>query len=155
MKNIILSIKSFFTFSDKVEETPEIELNKLRNELTNLAIDIGKSYKFNLDYSERSIEEVEKILSDIQINYKETGDEEGLLGISFEFGLYITAVIEKHYGTGKLEQSHKDFGENSFPFYWNGGTLFPCSWCYKRIFDGESDDIRYKYRIFVIDRMEK
>ena len=127
----------------------------MRNKLVSLAVEIGKSYDFNLDFSENSIKNVEKILSEFHEDYKETGNEEGLLGISFEFGLYIVGVIEKNHGKGKLERNHQDFGEDSYPFYWKEGTLFPCSWCYKRIFDGESDNIWYKYETFVIEKNKK
>lgn len=156
MRKIILLLKSIFKNSEKEiiksQESlkPEMELEKLRKKLVSLAIQIGKSYNYDLDYSESSIKSVEIILSEFHKDYKETGNEEGLLGISHEFGLYIVAVIEKNYGKGILERNHKDFGENSYPFYWNGGTLFPCSWCYKRIFDGEVDNVWAKYETFVI-----
>ena len=160
MKKLISTIKSIFNISEKEvikskpEEnlTPEMELEKLRKKLVSLAIQIGKSYNYKLDYSEDSIKNVENILSEFHKDYKETGNEEGLLGISYEFGLYIVGVIEKNHGKGILERDHKDFGKDSYPFYWNEGTIFPCSWCYKRIFDGESDNIWTKYETFVIEK---
>ncbi|WP_298782764.1 hypothetical protein, partial [uncultured Polaribacter sp.] len=160
MKKLISSIKSIFkkpekeVIKSKTQEsiTPEMEFEKLRNKLVSLALQIGKSYNYNLDYSENSIKNVESILSEFHEDYKETGNEEGLLGISYEFGLYIVGVIEKNHGKGILKKDHKDFGENSYPFYWNEGTIFPCSWCYKRIFDGESDNVWTKYETFVIGK---
>lgn len=48
-----------------------------------------------------------------------------------------------------MERNHKDFGDNSFSFYWNESTLFPYSWCLKRLYDSKSDDVWIKYKALV------
>ena len=131
------------------------ELIEIKNELITHAIEVGKEYNFKLDFSDQSIKKVEKILSNIHEDYKKTKNDEGLIGLAYMFGFYIVEVIEKNHGEGRIERNHPDFGDNSFPFYWNDGTLFPMAWCQKRIFDGDGDNVEIKYRILVLDEKKK
>jgi len=154
MNKLISKITSFFSTSEKNEPKAQKEnktdFNSLRKQLSELAVKIGKSYDFELDYSDESIKDVEKILGIFHNDYVKTKNEDGLVGISIEFGVYIVDTIEKNHGIGELKQKNTDFGENSFPFHWKEGLLFPVAWCYKRIYDGESDNVWHKYRLLVI-----
>lgn len=154
MKNILSSI-----FGKKSEYTDHMfigDLGELQKELTELALQIAKEhYSINLDFSHDSIQQVENILSDIHRQYEETGDTEGLDGIALEFGFYIAATIQKNTDMGHLERDHPDIGEAVFPFYWNNKTIFTYGWCEKRIFDGSGDDVTSKYRVLVLDELNK
>jgi len=125
------------------------KLSELEDRLVELAIQIADSFGKKLDFSEKSVKVVEKILSKFHKEYKKTGDEEGLNGIALEFAFYIIKVIENNYEKGRLERNHKDFGDDSFPYYWRGSTIFPYSWCLKRIFDGKADNVWIKYKVLI------
>ena len=131
------------------------ELIDIKNELINHAIKIGKEYDINLDFSDESIKNVEKILADLHTEYQKTKNDEGLNGLALIFGFYIIEVIEKNHKKGRIERNHPDFGENVFPFYWNKGILFPVAWCQKRILDGEGDNIEIKYRLLILEEKKK
>ena len=132
------------------------EIGDLHRQLTELAVRIGKeSYGVKLNFTHSSISQVERILDDIHQQYKKTGDTEGLTGIALEFGFYIAATIQKCTGTGVLKRDHPEFGENSFPFFWNESTLFTYGWCEKRILDGPGDDVISKYKVLVLDELNK
>lgn len=131
------------------------EIGKLQKELTEYALQIAKeSYGISLDFSHKSIDKVESILSDIHRDYAKTGETEGLNGIALEFGFYIAATIQKMTNTGRLEREHPDIGEDTFPFYWNRKTIFTYGWCEKRIFDGEGDNVSSKYKVLVLDEIQ-
>ena len=149
-KLIFFTFLIIFTLRMKGQNTSP-ELIEIKNELVAHAIEVGKDYDIKLDFSDESIKNVETILADLHKEYKETKNDDGLNGLAFMFGFYIIDVIEKNHGIGRIERSHQDFGENIFPFYWNGGTLFPLAWCQKRIFDGEGDNVEIKYRILILE----
>lgn len=124
----------------------------LQLELTQMALKIADRVGFRLDFSDDSIQYVERILTEIHNEYRKTKDEVGLKGVAMEFGAYIASTIQFRTGEGRLERDHPDFGEASFPFYFRHRTLFPYAWCMKRIVDGESDDVWMKYRGLVLSK---
>tara|TARA_R110000868_G_C10590272_1_gene739497 strand:+ start:110 stop:529 length:420 start_codon:yes stop_codon:yes gene_type:complete len=132
-------------------QTTSPELLEIKKELIYHAIEVGKEYEIELDFTDESIKNVETILSNLHKEYKISKSDDGLNGLAYMFGFYIIDVIEKNHGKGRIERNHPDFGENVFPFYWNGGTLFPLAWCQKRIFDGDGDNVEFKYRISVLE----
>lgn len=129
-------------------------VESLQIELCGYAIDIAKGFGFSLDYSNHSIKHVETILGYIHEDYMKDKNEEGLNGVALEFAFYIGTVIQRVYNVGCFEKDHEEFGENSYPYYINGGSIFPHAWCYKRIFDGPQDNVWSKYSILVIDKLE-
>lgn len=132
--------------AQKIKTIEELKPKMLAN-----AIEIAKDFNVNLDYSDESINGVEHVLSELHKEYKKTKSDEGLHGIALFYAFYIVAVIEKNHGKGKFERNHKTFGENSFPFTWNGKTLFPYGWCEKRILDGEGDNVEIKYKMLILN----
>jgi len=114
------------------------------------AIKIAKSNEVDLDFSDESIKKVEKMLGELHREYKKTKDETGLYGIAVMFGSYIGEVIRKKGLGGTWKRDHPDVGEDSFPFDWNGTTIFPAGWCYKRMVDGKGDDVWFKYQALVM-----
>jgi hypothetical protein len=147
---LVLILFLMLTSQSKGQNTSQ-EITELKNELLALAIDVGKEYNITLDFSDESIKNVEKILSDLHLEYKRTNSDRGLNGLAYMYGFYIMEVIEKNHGKGKIERNHPDFGENAFPFYWKDTTLFPVAWCQKRIFEGDGDNVEIKYRILVLE----
>jgi len=153
-KTFLFILILIFTFKMNSQKTSS-ELIELKNELITQAIDVAKDYNVKLDFSDESIKNVETILSKIHKEYIRSKNDNGLNGIAYMFGFYIIEVIEKNHGKGKIERNHPDFGENVFPFYWNGSTLFPFAWCQKRIFDGEGDNVEIKYQILILEEKNK
>lgn len=124
----------------------------LQMELTTLALRVAREgFGKKLDFSHESIKEVESILSAFHREYEKTKSEDGLNGIALEFGAYIAATIQRNSGEGVLERDHPEFGEAAFPFHYSGGTIFPYMWCVKRIFDGDGDNVWFKYQVLVLE----
>jgi hypothetical protein len=127
------------------------DIGDLQKELTDLALQIAlENHKISLDFSHASIKNVEFILSNLHEKYTLDGDVEGLYGIGLEFGCYIAATIQKTTNSGQIEKDHPSIGENTFPFNWNGKSIFPCAWCENRIYDGPGDDVSLKYQTLVL-----
>jgi len=118
--------------------------------MTGNAIKMAEGFEINLDYSDESIQKVEEILAKINAHFINAQSDEGLSGIAFGFAGYIVTVIEKNHGAGKWEKDHKEAGADTFPFHWKGGTIFPYAWCMKRIIDGDSDNVWFKYQALVL-----
>ena len=134
----------------KCNDENEYELAALRDQLAGLAIEIGEAYGRKLDYSIKSVKQVEKILGKIHREYSRTKDDSGLTGIAIEFGAYLVKVVERHFDSGIWERDHPEIGADTFPYYWEGRTLFPYSWCEKRILDGRGDNVWVKFNTLVV-----
>ena len=131
------------------------EIGDLQKELTELALQIAfEHYEIALDFSHQSIDEVETILSNLHEKFTADGDEEGIHGIGLEFGFYIGATIQKNTNSGQIAKDHPSIGENTFPFNWNGKSIFPCAWCENRIYDGPEDDVSVKYKALVLNEIK-
>lgn len=128
---------------------------ELHQKLLNLAIKVADGFDIKLDYSHKSIKDVENVLGELHADYKKTRNNQGVNGIAIEFAAYIIEVIRRHCedkGVWYTDDSH--FGEKSFPFVWRGSTLFPYGWCQKRIFDGKADDVYFKYQALVLPKLD-
>ena len=150
-KILLFSILVFFSFKMTGQNTIQ-ELLDIKDQLITHAIEVGKEYDLNLDFSDASIKSVEFILSDLHKEFIKTKSDYGLNGLAHIFGFYIIEVIEKNHGKGRIERNHPSFVEDVFPFYWNGATLFPVAWCQKRIFDGDADNVAFKYKMLILDK---
>jgi len=130
----------------------QTDLQKLKEQMSLLAERIAREgFKIHLDYSVKSIEQVEHILGKIHDEYKSTKSEEGLQGIAFEFAAYIVKVIEQNFGDVEWQRNHSTIGENTFPLQWRNSTLFPFGWCLKRIYDGKEENLWIKFKVSVVD----
>lgn len=94
----------------------------LRTKMCELAEQVARGFGVTLDYSERSVRDVERILGEIHTEYRRTKSEEGLQGLALEFGAYLVSVLEKHRGPVVWKRDHPDFGEDAFPLEWRGAT---------------------------------
>lgn len=130
--------------------------NELLEKLFNLAVRLGNLHDIKLDFTHKSIKDIEKILIKIHEEYRREGNQEGIRGIALECAAYIVETIKKNTGTGEWFRNDSEFGRDSFPFKWKDGiVLYPYSWCQKRIFDGSGEDIWSKYNVFVLMKLEK
>jgi hypothetical protein len=137
-------------------KTPEVEpeTEALMQEGVAQAVEVAKESGFTLDFTDASIEELEKLLAECHKEYKKTKSEEGFHGLAIMCGAYIGEVIRKKGQGGTWARNHPDFGEDSFPFYWQDHTLFLYGWCAKRIFDGDGDNVAFKYKALIQDRQQ-
>ena len=134
----------------------EAELAKLKVRMSKLAMKIAsESFGIELDYSPASMRKVERVLGRIHKRYVKSGDDEGLVGVAFEFAAYIVQVVEKNFGKGVWRRDHRVMGRGSLPFHWNQTVIFPFGWCLKRIFDGPGDDVWVKFNLFVVEEAQK
>lgn len=127
----------------------------LMQTMNSKALEVAKIFKIDLDYSDASIEQVEKILGKVHKGYKKSKDDEGLRGVALFFAAYIGEVIRKKGFGGTWERHHPEIGDDTFPFHWREGVLFLYGWCQKRIFDGKQDDVWFKYRCTVLNNLKK
>jgi hypothetical protein len=119
------------------------------------ALAIAKEVKLKFDFSDKSIKAVEKLLGEVHKEYKKTGEEEGLSGLALMLAAYIGEVIRKKGFGGEWSRDHPIMGKYSYPFYWHGHELFIYEWCIKRIVDGKGDDVWFKYKVLVLDKIKK
>jgi len=126
------------------------ELFTLQQELNKKAEEVGKLFGFTLDYSNSSIQDVEKILEKIHEEYIATKNFDGLRGVALEFASYIITTIEKNFTSGEWKRNGPEFGEETFPYYFNNQVIFPLNWCLKRISDGSSENVWDKYSALVL-----
>jgi len=121
--------------------------DELKHKLSGFAVEMGRDWDYDLDFSEDSVKDVASILNEHHLEYSKTKEEpEGLHGIALEFGFYIVTVLEKQFGEGELGQNHPEIGENTFPFTILGITVFPYAWVLKQIHDGDQDNVWAKYQ---------
>lgn len=113
------------------------------------------SLRIRLDYSVESVAVVEQMLGRLHDDYVKTRNDEGLNGLALMFAAYIVQVTEQNFSAGVWERDNKAFGKASFPYHWEGTTLFPFAWCGKRIFDGSEDNVQAKFKTLVVDRWLK
>ncbi|MEZ4103839.1 MAG: hypothetical protein R3B60_00975 [Candidatus Paceibacterota bacterium] len=128
----------------------EKELQKMREKLVELAVEIGKDFDYKLDYSVESIKHVDEILSLVHDDFMQTGNNEGLNGIALEMAMYISRVIEKKGFFIDMSRDHQEFGKDTFPVtLTNGKTIFPYVWCQKHIENGSQDSVWSKFNTLV------
>jgi len=117
-------------------------------------LELAKENGVTLDFSDDSIKEIEKLLAECHREYKKQKSEEGFHGLAMMFGAYLGEVIRKKGFGGTWGCDHPQMGEDTFPFYWRDHTLFLYAWCAKRIFDGDGDDVVFKYKALILEKLK-
>ena len=105
----------------------------------------NKNCGIKLDYSPESIEKVDVVLGKIHDEYQRTNSSQGIHGLAMAYGAYIGEVIRRSEPGAKWEQSDSVGGQNSYPMQWRGGASYVCAWCYRRITNGDEDNVWHKY----------
>jgi hypothetical protein len=131
----------------------EEDIEAMMQEGLTQSLELAKENGVTLDFSDESIQEVEKLLAECHREYKKAKSQEGFHGLALMFGAYIGEVIRRKGFGGTWARNHPDMGEDSFPFRWRGGDLFLYAWCAKRIFDGDGDNVAFKYKALVLDKL--
>jgi hypothetical protein len=112
----------------------------------------AEGFHLQLDYSVQSVQVVDKILAAIHEDVRRNGRQDGLDGLGLEFGAYITYVIDRNFTSGTFRPDSPAIGQGTFPFEWNGETIFPVAWCLKQILNGDEDSVWVKFQALVVRR---
>ena len=116
-------------------------------------IEAQEKYTVVLDYSPASVEKVDAILAGLHAEYvKHPVDEKTVGRQSRLWGAYLGAVIKK-VRPAKWEIDSDVAGKGALPLVFGPKSqTFPCAWTYKRIVNGDEDNIIVKYQLLITDR---
>jgi hypothetical protein len=108
-----------------------------------------KGFKVDLDFSPSSIDRLEEMLGKIHERHLQKPLNEKELAVhSIRWGAYIGEVLRR-VRPGKWYRDSEKVGPGTIPFIYDSGEqAFPRSWVYKRIVDGEFDNVATKFRLF-------
>jgi uncharacterized protein (DUF2141 family) len=140
--NLFKIIASLFRFN----KTTTGETLKIQKEGAALAVACAKAYHIKLDYSDASLKKVDQLLVLFGKEYLATKNSSNFENFALTFGLYVIEVLERNHGKGYLDRKLLGLEADNFPFYWNGQLLFPCVWCFNRIFKKDSPTIWELYK---------
>jgi hypothetical protein len=97
-----------------------------------------------LDYSVSSIQTVEKLLGGVHDQYVKDPSSVSVPGMANMYGAYVGEVIRRSEPGARWERDDAVGGEKSYPIIWGGGNSYPIGCCYKRIVNGEEDNVWVK-----------
>jgi hypothetical protein len=105
---------------------------------------IKKALKVELDFSEASINDVEKVLAYLYENIKpgQEPTEEDLQGAALVWGAYIGEVLRRNYGGEWIVEN------GIFALHIANARIYPSSKVYKRLTNGPEDNIAFYYETF-------
>ena len=108
-----------------------------------------KRFKVDLDFSPSSIDRLEEMLGKIHERHLQNPLSDDELTVqSMRWGAYIGEVL-RQVRPGKWYRDSEKMGPGAIPFVYDSGEqAFPRSWVYKRIVDGDFDNIATKFRLF-------
>ncbi len=126
------------------------ELDAKMISLAEKAVKAAKDiYGIELKYQEKSVEDIESILGQLNTKYRSNPFGEGLLaGSALGWGAYLGEVI-RHEKPAHWRQDPS--GDQTFPIvvFEGGGECYPCMWCYKRIKEGPEDNVAFKFEFLI------
>ena len=107
--------------------------------------DAKKENHVCLDYSVDSIQEVERILSQLHDQYVRNPNSVSAKILGSAYGAYIGEAIRRNEPNVRWERGDAFAGEKSYPLIWAPGHSYPMAWCYHRILNGPGDNVWIKY----------
>lgn len=131
----------------------DCEIIETIEKLALTAVEMSKTqFDIELDFSEKSLENVEEVLSrfyktipkGITKLWSRGPSESQLNSVSIIYGAYIGEVIRRHYGG---EWSQED-DSGIFTLVSKEVTMVPSSKVYKRITNGPEDNVSFYYTVF-------
>ena len=129
----------------------ESDLKDLQAKLVDDVIKIANILHVTLDYSHESIKGIDQILDVVGKDFRAKKDNQGLEGVALQCAAYIVTVIEAHLEKGEWRRDDKEFGKDTFPYFWRGKVLYPFIWCRKQIEVGEAESVWSKYMTLVLE----
>lgn len=118
-------------------------------DIANTAAQYAKQSNINLDYSEKSIEQVESILGNYYEHLDEYAGEEGketLWNIAVHFGVYLGETM---LNTGLSEKGYRWNTDEGMPVLKNDANtqISPVAKAHKRILNGPEDSVTFFYTV--------
>jgi hypothetical protein len=106
-----------------------------------------------LDYSAESVQLVETCLAQLHARHQRQAFDERALGRESRlWGAYLGAVI-KRLRPCTWQRDSQAAGEGALPLvFGQGNETFPCTWVYKRIKNGEEDNVAVKFQFLILER---
>ena len=102
----------------------------------------------DLDYSLGSIKIIEEELGRISKEVDRAKPQAGTLGLAIGYGAYIGEVLRRRDG-GSWAVDHPVGGLRSYPLTTKStNTIFPVGWCWKRLTNGEEENVYHKALVF-------
>jgi hypothetical protein len=123
-------------------KSTQAQMEYLASEAVKMA---DQNFGVKLDYSPDSVKQVEKVLGQLHDEYIRTKPTGGVRGLAMAYGAYIGEVIRRNETDVRWERSDAVGGENSYPLIWRGGSSYVCAWCFRRITNGDEDNVWFKY----------
>jgi len=109
---------------------------------------IKQDRDIDVNYSLESIQHVEEELGRISKEVNKTNPAPGTFGIALGYGAYIGEVFRRDYG-GEWAVDHPTGGPKSYPLTTRSNTvIFPVGWCWKRLINGDEDNVYHKAMMF-------
>lgn len=108
--------------------------------------DADRESHVHLDYTVESIKKVEGILGDLHGLYAKDHSSVAVEALSLAYGAYVGEVIRKTEPNVRWEKSDSATGEKSPTLIWGEWRSYPMAWCYRRIVNGDEDNIWMKYQ---------
>lgn len=97
-----------------------------------------------LDYSLESIRIMKEELGRVSKQIDGKNPPSGTFGTAMGYGAYVGEVLRRR-GGGTWAADHAVAGERTYPLSMAGGaTIFPVGWCWKRLTQGEDDNVFMK-----------
>ena len=109
---------------------------------------VKKDREVELDYSLESVKTIEEELARISKEVNRANPQRGTFGIALGYGAYIGETFRRRDG-GSWAVDHPAGGAQSYPLTTrSNATAFPVGWCWKRLTQGEEDNVYYKALAF-------
>jgi hypothetical protein len=114
---------------------------------------VKKDRGIDLDYTIESIKTVEEELGRVSKEVNPTKPQRGTFGLATGYGAYIGEVFRRR-DVGSWAVDHPTGGPQSYPLTTKSNSvIFPVGWCWKRLINGEEDDVYLKAILFSEARM--
>ncbi|HEY1172969.1 MAG TPA: hypothetical protein VGH19_16495 [Verrucomicrobiae bacterium] len=106
---------------------------------------VKQDRSLTLNFSPDSIKIIEEELGRLHKTRQIKDGDKGLLGLAIGYGAYVGEVIRREHG-GTWATDHPEAGLKSYPLTLSNPlvTIFPVNWCYKRLVNGENDNVYFK-----------
>jgi hypothetical protein len=143
-----------FEYEQQTQESDLIRMEKMMNDLAEAGVTFARdNFGIRLDYSEDSIKMVEGLLEALyaSMHASQNGPSSGpsdkqIQSVAMMMGAYIGAVIKKRWPTKWYMKALK--GDKLHALKVNGNETFPVNKAYKRLINGQEDNIWDYYIAF-------
>lgn len=120
-------------------------LEAMMAQLAAEAVEVGRQSGVTLDYSEASLERVEKVL-DVLAGQAKSAESEDLDALSKMWGAYFGEVVRRRWGGEWSIETYPGAHFATLTLTIHGSKLFPSMKVYRRLTNGKPDDVWAFYK---------